>query len=132
MVEQDSSASNEMIARELHVKLRAENVKMRTVDVEHIVPQDSKAAKNAQAWFEAESLEEGRVKIQDVGPVVDEPEQHLMLFCNDQVAAGTFISRFISEAPQPPPTIETKDISLFQVTIPLHYFLCLMFTVFFF
>jgi hypothetical protein len=78
MVEQDSSASNEMIAKELHVKLRAENVKMRTLDVEHIVPQDSKATKNAQAWFEAETLEEGRVKILDVGPVVDESEQHLM------------------------------------------------------
>lgn len=80
MVKQDSNASNETIAKELHVKLRAENVKMITLGVEHIVPQDSKAANNAQAWFEAETLEEGRVKIQDVGPVVDESGQRLMLF----------------------------------------------------
>ena len=80
IVEQDSNVSNEMIARELHVKLRAENVKMRTVDVEHIVPQGSKAGENVQAWFEAETLEEGRVKIQDVGPVIDESERHLISF----------------------------------------------------
>ena len=72
LVEQDSSASNEMIARELHVKLRAQNVQMRTLNVEGIVPQGSKASKNAQAWFEAETLEEGMAKILDVSPVVDE------------------------------------------------------------
>ncbi|KAF8729151.1 hypothetical protein AX14_006333 [Amanita brunnescens Koide BX004] len=93
LVEQDSSASNEMIARELHVKLRAQNVQMRTLNVEGIVPQGSKASKNAQAWFEAETLEEGMAKILDVETV----------------------SRYISEAPQPLPTIETRDISLSQV-----------------
>ena len=66
LVDQDNNASNETIARELHVKLKAQNVKMRTLNVEHIVLQGSKASKAAQAWFEAETLEEGRAKIQDV------------------------------------------------------------------
>ncbi|KAF8341936.1 hypothetical protein F5887DRAFT_1076319 [Amanita rubescens] len=97
LVEQDGNASNETIARELHAKLKAQKVKMRTLNVEHIVPQGSKASKASQAWFEAETLAEGRAKIRDVE------------------AASTFVSRYVSEVPQPPPTIETRDISLPQV-----------------
>lgn len=72
LVEQDSSASNETIAKELHAKLKAQNVQMRTLNVEHVVPQDSRVSQNAQAWFEAETLEEGRAMASDVRPVVDE------------------------------------------------------------
>ncbi len=72
LVEQDGSASNEAIARELHAKLKAQNVQMRTLNVEHVVPQDSRANQNAQAWFEAETLEEGRAMASDVRLVVDE------------------------------------------------------------
>jgi hypothetical protein len=70
LVEQDSSASNETIARELHAKLKAQNVQMRTLNVEHVVPQDSRVSQNAQAWFEAETLAEGRAMASDVRLVV--------------------------------------------------------------
>ncbi|KAF8341937.1 hypothetical protein F5887DRAFT_975760 [Amanita rubescens] len=93
LVEQDSSASNETIARELHAKLKAQNVQMRTLNVEHVVPQDSRVSQNAQAWFEAETLAEGRA-----------------MASNAQ--AG---SRYVSSTPQAAPTIETRDISLPQV-----------------
>lgn len=71
LVEQDGSASNETIARELHAKFKARKVQMRTLNVNHVVPQDSTASQNAQAWFEAETLEDGRGKVSDVSLIVD-------------------------------------------------------------
>ena len=71
LVQQDSSATNETIARELHVKLRSQNVQMRTLNVENVVTRDSTMSQNAQAWFEAENLAEGRARILDVSFIVD-------------------------------------------------------------
>ena len=71
LVEQDGTASNETIAKELHIKLKAQNVQMRTLNVENVVLRDSRMDQNAQAWFEAENLAEGRARMLDVSFVVD-------------------------------------------------------------
>ncbi|KAF8341938.1 hypothetical protein F5887DRAFT_975763 [Amanita rubescens] len=98
LVEQDRSASNETIAKQLFAKLKARSVQMRTLNVEHVVPQDKTASQNAQAWFEAETLEDARGKVIDV-------------------QASRFTRRKTRGAPQAQaaPTIETKHISLSQV-----------------
>ena len=71
MVEQDSSATNKMIARELHIRLRAQNVQMRTLSVENVVTRDSRMSQNAQAWFEVENLAEGRARTLDVSFAIE-------------------------------------------------------------
>ena len=71
MVEQDRSASNETIAKQLLTKLKARSVQMRTLNVEHVVPQDKTASQNAQTWFEAETLKDARGKVIDVNLIVD-------------------------------------------------------------
>lgn len=71
LVQEDGSASNEAIARELHVRLRAQNVQMRTLNVENVVTRDGSMSQNAQAWFEAENLAEGRARVLDVSFAVN-------------------------------------------------------------
>ena len=71
LVEQDGTASNETIAKELHIKLKAQNVQIRTLNVENVVLRDSRMDQNAQAWFEAQNLAEGRARMLDVSFVVD-------------------------------------------------------------
>ena len=86
LVEQDSSATNETIARELHVKLRAQNVQMRTLNVENVVTRDSTMSQNAQAWFEAENLVEGRARILDVSFIVDNVMCSLLIITRFRLA----------------------------------------------
>ena len=71
LLENDRSATNETIAGALHAKLKAQNVQMRTLNVENVVPLDSRVKQDAQTWFEAENLAEGRARISGVSFVVD-------------------------------------------------------------
>jgi len=98
LVEQDGSASNETIAKKLYAKLKTGNVQMRTLNVEHVVPQGSTASQNAQTWFEAETLEVARGKVTDV-----------------QVDRSTKLRTRGAPKVQAAPTIEKKAISLSQV-----------------
>jgi hypothetical protein len=92
LVEQDSSATNETIARELHVRLRAQNVQMRTLNVENVVTRDSRMSQNAQAWFEAENLAEGRARSLDVSFVVDDSMYRLLMVIRFRLADSPVVS----------------------------------------
>ena len=92
MVEQDSSATNKMIARELHIRLRAQNVQMRTLSVENVVTRDSRMSQNAQAWFEVENLAEGRARTLDVSFAIDNIMCKLLIIIRFRLADSPVVS----------------------------------------
>ena len=92
MVEQDSSATNKMIARELHIRLRAQNVQMRTLSVENVVTRDSRMSQNAQVWFEVENLAEGRARTLDVSFAIDNIMCKLLIIIRFRLADSPVVS----------------------------------------
>ncbi|KAK2462143.1 hypothetical protein APHAL10511_005841 [Amanita phalloides] len=111
LVKQNSNASNAEIAQKLQTQLAAKNVKMRTLNFDNVVPEDS-MKKAAQVWFETDTLKDARAKLKNVNFTsrMLNDSTH-----NYQIKASEVKNYYAAGGSQPAPEITVAPISLSQV-----------------